>query len=281
MAVEWQSASAEDAFFTLKRYDVWLSPRIVVILKRLGYDTLKGISRMKVDTIENSVRRVLGDTKRYGKMSNEDKIAVFGEEYANDPTSFEFLPGEKDAIESAIAEAGEILDKYKGQYCYDRPVIPGSKRKLNPPKGTQPKVARLNSSTVKIVFGSGTTRAEASPATTSASTYPDGRGPENESGDMRNPGDVVRKGKTLAEYIGKWLANTKYRLLYSLQDFKVDGRTSQITCLKCLVKPFKAHIDSNEGWKVSSFIRHVTTTHLELFDPDSPSNQLSLKYLRV
>jgi hypothetical protein len=51
-------ASAEDAFVTLKRYDVWLSPRILVILKRLGYDTLKGISRMKVDILEHSVSRV-------------------------------------------------------------------------------------------------------------------------------------------------------------------------------------------------------------------------------
>ena len=56
MAVEWQSASAEDAFFTFKRYDTWLSPRIVVLL---GYDTLKGISRMKVDILEHSVRHAV------------------------------------------------------------------------------------------------------------------------------------------------------------------------------------------------------------------------------
>lgn len=65
---------------------------------------------------------------RYKKLSETEKVNIFGELFADDPKHFEFLPGEQDSIKLASAQAAFLLDFYKEDHCYEKEK-PGSKRK--------------------------------------------------------------------------------------------------------------------------------------------------------
>jgi len=53
----------EDVFVTLSRYDTCLNNRIVSILRRLGFDSLKSISLTSVDELQESVKESSGNQK--------------------------------------------------------------------------------------------------------------------------------------------------------------------------------------------------------------------------
>ena len=136
----------EDVFVTLSRYDTCLNNRIVSILRRLGFDSLKSISLTSVDELQESVKKIFGEPKRFEKLSDSVKLEIFGEFYVDDPKNFEFLPGERASISGAIKEAHILLEKYKEGYSYEK-VIPGVKRKRTTvPKGSA-KVPRVVEST--------------------------------------------------------------------------------------------------------------------------------------
>jgi len=75
-----------------------------------------------------------------------------------------------------------------------------------------------------------------------------------------SPSEVIRKGKTLAQYVSEWLKYTKQKLLFTFGDCQVDGVKGTITCLKCNHKPYNAVDKSSGGWKASGFQNHVKFT---------------------
>ena len=124
-------ASAEDVFVTLERYDSSVNDRLKLILKKMGYDkliTIAAISKnpSKLDEIQASFRKLYGKQERCVKMTNKEKIELFGELFYEDPESFEFLHGDRDAIICASEQAEKLLKKYEEEYSYEKP---GDKRK--------------------------------------------------------------------------------------------------------------------------------------------------------
>jgi len=104
---------------------------------------------------------------------------------------------------------------------------------------------------------------------TTASEETDDSARNSTSSKTSSPCDVIRKGKTLAQYVSEWLQFTKQKLLFTFGDCQVDGVKGTITCLKCNHKPYNAVDKSSGGWKPSGFQNHVKFTHREIFDPDN------------
>ena len=64
-----KSAKEVDAFTTLRKYDVCVSARVEMLLKKLGYDTLTNIALLseegKLKAIQESIIRIFGNEERY------------------------------------------------------------------------------------------------------------------------------------------------------------------------------------------------------------------------
>lgn len=121
----------EDVFETLKRYDLHLSPHVELILKKLGFKCLRSISLISnLEEIETDVKTILATKVRLDKMSDEEKVALFGEHYA-DPKDFIFMRGERLQLIGAVNMAKQLLSKYEENYNYERPILSRKRAAVN------------------------------------------------------------------------------------------------------------------------------------------------------
>lgn len=366
----------ENVFDTLQRYDVVLSARVLLILKKLGYDSLKSVSLITVENLQKNVRSFLASPKQLSKMTFESRLDLFGEYFVDEPTEFEFLPGEQDSIRAAVDEAKTLLEKYKVNYTYEK--VESRKRKIptnnirnkmqrkeqpvhveRPPStekqssdsvnesireidnsNVDPSAAAVNNKECEQISENNpssanesaesnlqTTGVTASAVSSQAavqllpSTIPTAQvsiiAPVSSSeavvmplssatptaqGTVTSPvaqlvvsalvtshspssscnsgssqsvavGEVVRKGKTLSQYLSCWLDRTDYKPLLTIEDCLVDNVACTISCKRCVgVKVFKGSADSTGCWKISTFQTHVKLYHSEVFDPSYKGN---------
>jgi len=107
------SNTVEDAFVAVERVGANLPPHVKLILKKMGINSLLGLSMLTEDTlskIESSVKTLLASENRLSKMSEEDKVNLFGDFFSEDPQNFEFLPGERVEIFAAGQAAVLLLE---------------------------------------------------------------------------------------------------------------------------------------------------------------------------
>lgn len=72
---------------------------------------------------------------------------------------------------------------------------------------------------------------------------------------------VARKGRTLDQYLRKWLANTKHTLTISPSDWEIKGNSELIQCTKCNVNPFQVLTEKGGYWKPTAWKKHVINEH--------------------
>ena len=130
MANENQGTDREsDVFDVLKRYDIVFVDHVQCLLKNLGYKCLRSISSITdIPALESFVRTIIYTEDRFAKMTDEEKLELFGKFFQHNPTNFIFLPGERAVLLSAVQIATKLLKTYETQYNYDKSCS-GKKRK--------------------------------------------------------------------------------------------------------------------------------------------------------
>ncbi len=101
-----------DYFSAVESLGVYLLPHVKSILKRTGISSLVGLSRLdddNINRIEQAVQTVFTKESLLSKMSQEDKVGLFGEIFADLPTEFQFLPGDRIEILAAAGAAKTML----------------------------------------------------------------------------------------------------------------------------------------------------------------------------
>ncbi len=101
-----------DCFSAIESLGVYLLPHVKSILKKTGISSLVGLSKIdddNINRIEQAVQKVFTKESLLAKMSQEDKVGFFGEIFADLPTEFEFLPGDRIEILAAAGAAKTIL----------------------------------------------------------------------------------------------------------------------------------------------------------------------------
>ena len=95
MANENQGTDREsDVFDVLKRYDIVFVDHVQCFLKNLGYKCLRSISSITdIPALESSVRTIIYTEDRFAKMTDEEKLELFGKLFSSTipRTSFFFL----------------------------------------------------------------------------------------------------------------------------------------------------------------------------------------------
>lgn len=71
---------------------------------------------------------------------------------------------------------------------------------------------------------------------------------------------VLRKNKTLKQYIENWFVTTKKKLNVAKEDFSIVNNNG-IVCTRCNPRAFKSSVDDNGGWRPSSYLNHLRITH--------------------
>lgn len=92
--------------------------------------------------LQNGVIDILASNKCLSRMSAEQKLELFGEDYYDDPKSFKFLPGEVNNMKSAIVVSKKIVDTYDSREFV---VDIGEPQKKNS-RASRPQVAVASSS---------------------------------------------------------------------------------------------------------------------------------------
>ena len=270
----------ENVFQVLKRYDVSLRSNIEVILNKLGFDSLNSLSKLSkvpdyFKEMEESVATVLGDKEYCGNMSIEDKRALFGEFFAKKPEKFRFVLGDKCAIRSAVETANTLIVSAQKDYCYDDPYKK-KKRRYNrkQTQGDYPVVDNAikndndsdihvvtldaeESNLLNILLPRVTGVMESNQNITRVSN--DASALTSERQQVANqPQPLVRKGKTLSQYLSSWLVSTKLKDHISQSDWIVNKEGDGVQCTRCKsAKIFKVTADPTGGWKTSTFARHL------------------------
>jgi hypothetical protein len=115
---------AEDIYVIFQKCGLQMPNHITNLLKKLGYNSLRSfaqehpIDEQKLQNIEKNVRLHVARPKMIEKLNSlEDpsaaKIDLFGEIFADDPTEFSLLPGERSSITSAVELSATILKEVK------------------------------------------------------------------------------------------------------------------------------------------------------------------------
>ncbi len=225
----------------LREYDVVLSSQVQLILKKLKFTSIKSIAEIEADKLcdlEKDVRDYFATDTRLSTMNQDEKLALFGEYYADDPKSFKFLPGERCALRSAIVTAKKLADAYAANYVYEK------------------------CDSVKQVRQKRKQKAKSSRCLDNNAT-------QNSSTSSGSNTDIVRKRKTLHQYLVNWRSVTKHKLNFLASDWEIKDRGNSVVCKKCNNRPFTVTADSHGGWKASSFINHLISAHVV------PENELA------
>ena len=105
-----------DVFEILRKNDADLSGHVGLILKTVGYSSLRAfamIDEKKIDSIQDCVKNVLASVSALAVKSDKEKVDMFGPIFCNDPSAFIFLAGERDTILAAAAAATKMLLQYE------------------------------------------------------------------------------------------------------------------------------------------------------------------------
>ena len=227
------TSDQSNLFDLLKEYDVEFSPQLKLLLTKLKYDSVRTLSMIDCDRLEDfekDVRLVVAADDQLANMTREHKIALFGDYFADKPQQFKLLAGEKCCLKAAVGMCLKLLQSYEKSYTFDK--FP-SVQELNKKKRKLQKNQRLQ------------------PTNTTT---------DNQGTSLQVPVQVaVRKGKTLRQYIENWLLATKLKLSVTSADF--DIIEDKIKCTKCSNRPFKVSGDERVGWKICSYMNHLRLAH--------------------
>ena len=248
----------QNVFEVLQQYDISLSTKVKNILTRLEFRDLRSISMIdSVDELQSEIISLIKDESFMKTLAEQDKIDLFGM-FSSDPKYFKFMPGEKNSLKAAIQLSRQILQRYSEDYVYKKPEIRKRKKLQSRPE-----------STVSTLSNDGNGKSNTEEMT------------ERESESV----PVLKKKKTLSQYVNHWLKNTKMKVSddYVDEGYTVDDFKSTIQCIApgCeKLYPFRASVDVYDGWKVSTFVRHVQLVHLskQSIDPKNgtiPTNNLT------
>lgn len=252
----------EDIFKVLKQRGIQLNTHVENIFRFTGYNNARTIANFNcangVEEIEECVRSTLGKKDRHDKMDRQKRTATFGEWFADDPCDFVFFPGERSAILLAVDMAKTIVAEYDQR-----------KRKLSLLDGSSDKRHRVDDGNDMRL-----TSSTSSSSTTSNTEHT--AGPSNATGshtsilssnasqvtNQQSSQPVLRKGKTLAEYLFSWLEKTQYDIKYDASQCQIDLINPRITCTACNIrKPFQVY-EANGCWKLAvNFLNHLKTCH--------------------
>lgn len=134
-------------------------------------------------------------------MDSQKRTATFGEWFANDPCDFIFFPGERSAILLAVDMVKTIVAEYD-QLKWKFFSLDGSSNKRH--RLDDGNDMRLTSSTSSSSTPSNTEHtAGPSNATGSHTSIPSSNATQVTNQQSSQP--VMRKGKTLTEYLFSWL----------------------------------------------------------------------------
>jgi hypothetical protein len=111
---------SSDLFVIFEKNDVELSGHVGLLLKTLGYSSLRAVAMIndkKIGIIEECVRKVLASESALRVKSNQEKMDMFGPIFCHSPSEFQFLPGERDTIVAAGIAANKMLLQYEVDDC--------------------------------------------------------------------------------------------------------------------------------------------------------------------
>lgn len=95
------TSDQSNLFDLLKEYDVEFSPQLKLLLTKLKYDSVRTLSMIDCDRLEDfekDVRLVVAADDQLANMTREHKIALFGDYFADKPQQFKLLAGENVAL---------------------------------------------------------------------------------------------------------------------------------------------------------------------------------------
>ena len=123
-----KAAVKEDIFEKLERFDCELSDHLKCVLTRLKYTSVKSLSMAEgVKQIETLVKKIYGkDSLMLNKLSTVEKESLLGD-FADDPSTFTFFPGEANELQAAIETARKLVETKAARMSYDD--VPNKKRK--------------------------------------------------------------------------------------------------------------------------------------------------------
>jgi hypothetical protein len=137
----------------------------------------------KLEHLELDVRSLFASDEELLKMTQEDRLALFGEIFADKPQQFKLLASEKCSIYAAVTMCKRLVQSYEKSYLYDKfKNVTDLQRKKN-----RGKVQRHNAMDNIILNINQTNLAEGTEEITLL---------------------VRRKDKTLKEYIQQWFLPT-------------------------------------------------------------------------
>jgi hypothetical protein len=111
---------SSDLFEILEKNDVDLSGHVRLLLKTLGYSSLRAVAMIndkKIETIEQNVKKVLAKESALKVKSDKEKMDMFGPIFCHDPSAFQFLAGERYTIVAAANAANKMLLQYEVDDC--------------------------------------------------------------------------------------------------------------------------------------------------------------------
>jgi hypothetical protein len=227
-------SESSSVFDLLREYDVELSPQVQLMLQKFKFNCVRTILMIdleKLDLFENDVRTLFASDEELSNMSQEQKIALFGEYFANKPKQFQLLAGEKFSIYAAVGLFKKLVQSYEKTYLFEKLK---NVAELNKQKK---KIQRQHNNAMDTIVAN-----------------------VNQANSTEENGQVRRKGKTLKQYIEQWFLSTKLKLTVTSADVEIiDGK---IKCTKCTAsRPFKISLDSCGGWKISSYMTHLRSAH--------------------
>lgn len=233
------ASKRENVFELLASRQVFFKEHVELLLQTLGYQCVRTISMISdIGSIEQSIRLHLASNDRCIKMQDDEKIKLFGDFYADNPSDFSFLDGERISILVAVDMCKKILSERED--INRRESVAGKKR--------------ASQAATDVIAG--TTVQENSLIT--ATTVDEG------VAGVRSRKKAVPQRLTLSQYVSRWMQSTKYPLDYSLQDCNIVSDQKKIVCNVCPnVAPFDGYVDALGRWKISSFTGHLVRRHLK------------------
>jgi hypothetical protein len=204
------------------------------------------------------VRSTLGKKERHVKIDSQKRTATFGEWFADDPCDFIFFPGERSAILLAVDMAKTIVAEYDQRKRKFVSLDGSSNKRHRLEDGND---TRLTSSTSSASTPSNTEHtAGSSNATGSHTSIPSSDATQVTNQQSSQP--LMRKGKTLADYLFSWLEKTQYDIAYDSSQCQIDLIRPRFTCTACKIrKPFQVY-EANGCWKLATnFVNHLKMCH--------------------
>ena len=179
-----------------------LNTHVENIFRFTGYNKARTLANFNcatgVQEIEERVCTTLGKKERHDKMDSLKRMATFGEWFADDQCDFIFFPGERLAILLAVDMAKAIVAEYDQRKCSS---IDGSSYKRHRlDDGDDMRLASSASSLSRPLH----TEHTDDPSNSSGSQTLIPSSNVSQVTIKQSPLPVLRKGKTLVEYLSGW-----------------------------------------------------------------------------